>query len=71
MGKLSLVGGCSSIPVFDGSVGSVSSLRSLYSQVRQGRVLYRLFFSCSMQDLSDSFDTISEDNFLSSLEDEI
>ena len=70
MGKLYLVGDCSSIAVFDGSAGSVSSLWSLYSQVRQGSFLYSLFFS-SLQDLSDSFDTISEDNFLSSLEDEM
>ena len=31
MGKLSLVGRCSSIAGFDGSVWSVSSLQSLYS----------------------------------------
>ena len=36
MGKLYLVGDCSIIAVFDGSAGSVSSLWSLYSQVRQG-----------------------------------
>ena len=33
MGKLSLVGGCSSYSGFDGSVGSVSSFMSQYSQV--------------------------------------
>ena len=42
MGKLSLIAGCSIIPGFDGSVGSVSSLQSLYSQV-----LYRAYLYCS------------------------
>ena len=33
MGKHSLVGGCSIYSGFDGSVGTVSSVGSLYSQV--------------------------------------
>jgi len=53
VGKHSLVGGCSIYSGFDGSVGTVSSVGSLYSQ-----------------DLSGSYDFISADNFLSSLEDE-
>ena len=56
--------------LFAGSAGSVSSLRSLYSSVRI--VFHEVFIiNFFFQSLSDSFDTISADQFRSSLEDEM